>query len=134
MWSRLATPLFADMQQLAQQMDALFEGPRSAVLGFVTHRGEDALTLTADLPGLTADDLELTIEGRRLTLRTTTPEDDDGWTTVRDERPSTTLRRTFLLPPYVDVEEVSATFTDGVFTLTLPLNKPKARHIPVVAK
>jgi HSP20 family protein len=95
----------------------------------------EALELTADLPGVRSEDVEITVEGDILTLRAEAkPRDLSGFKPVRSERTRTRVLRQIELPVRVDAASVAATLKDGVLALTLP-KAPEARprKIPVIA-
>jgi HSP20 family protein len=86
----------------------------------VEDRG-DALTLRAELPGMTEKELELTVTGNSLTLKGERKvEAPAGHTTHRSERTSYRFARTFELGTKVDPDKVQAALTNGVLTVTLP--------------
>jgi HSP20 family protein len=98
---------------------------------------ENAIMLEADLPGLKAEDIKLSIENYRLTLSGERKFENE---TKRDnyhrvERNYGSFTRTFTLPSTVNVDEVKADFTDGVLRVTLPKREEvKARQINVAVK
>jgi HSP20 family protein len=92
--------------------------------------------LSAQLPGVSAEDVELTITGESLTLRgeRKRPEGvkDDSYR--RQERPVGRWSRTITLPDRVDSTQVSASFSNGILTVHLPkAENAKPRHIAVNA-
>jgi HSP20 family protein len=96
----------------------------------------DAYVIHADLPGLDRDDVDLSLEGRVLTLsgsRTHESETrEDGW--VRVERAAGSFRRAFTLPEGVDGEKIVATFDKGVLEVLVPKpesSKPRRLQITV---
>lgn len=94
----------------------------------------DRYLLTAQLPGLTSGDIELTITGDSLTMRgeRKRPEGvkDDSYR--RQERPMGRWSRTVTLPDRVDNEQVAASFANGILTITLPkAAEARPRHIAV---
>jgi HSP20 family protein len=96
----------------------------------------DRYVLTAQLPGITAGDIELTITGETLTMRgeRKRPEGikDDSYR--RQERPMGRWSRTVTLPDRVEGDLVSASFASGILTITLPKSEgAKPRHITVTA-
>jgi HSP20 family protein len=96
----------------------------------------DRYVLTAQLPGLTSGDIELTITGETLTMRgeRKRPEaiKDDSYR--RQERPMGRWTRTVTLPDRVDNEQVSASFANGILTINLPkAAEARPRHIAVTA-
>lgn len=97
---------------------------------------DDAFIVTADLPGLTKDDLEIDLENNLLTVsgerRFEKGTEDSGTKFRRVERAYGSFRRSFNLPSSVDAGKVEATFKDGVLTLNLPKAElAKARKIAV---
>jgi HSP20 family protein len=80
------------------------------------------VVVTADLPGYEKADIDLTVDGDRLTLaaeRTRTTDEEEG-DYVRRERRHAQVRRTVRLPEAVLEDEATATYTNGVLTVTLP--------------
>ncbi len=96
---------------------------------------EEAFVATADLPGLSKDDIEVALEDNVLTVsgeRSYKKNGDDG-NFRRVERAYGSFRRSFTLPTGVDAAKVDASFKDGVLTLTMPKSETaKARKISVV--
>ncbi len=82
---------------------------------------EKGATLTAELPGMTIEDLEISVLGSALTLKGERKPDehkDASW--HRRERGYGKFTRTFELPFRIDAEKVEATLQDGVLRLSLP--------------
>jgi HSP20 family protein len=97
----------------------------------------DNLYLTAELPGVRPEDLDLSVEGDGLILRgeRTIAETDKKVNYHRREREAGTFRRIVSLPVKVDAEKVSAKFRNGVLTATLPkAPEAKARQIDIQAE
>jgi HSP20 family protein len=82
----------------------------------------DAYVLTAELPGLSRDDIQVTLEGSTVTLAGERKiESRGGGTSVhRLERQGGSFRRAFELPVVVDSEKVEAIHKNGVLVLRLP--------------
>jgi HSP20 family protein len=80
------------------------------------------LWLTAELPGVKPDDLEVTVSGGVLTLRGCRqgPEGvpDDRYR--RQERARGRWERSFSLPDRVEEDRMSAEFTNGLLRIRLP--------------
>jgi len=92
--------------------------------------------LTAQLPGVATGEIELTITGETLTLRGERKRaegiKDDSYR--RQERPMGRWSRTVTLPARVDSTQVSASFANGILTVTLPKAEgARPRHITVTA-
>lgn len=85
---------------------------------------EDAFVATADLPGLTKDDIDISLEDGALSIsgerKIQHTEGDGNKGFRRLERSYGAFHRSFTLPQGVDVEKVEAKFADGVLSLTLP--------------
>ena len=96
--------------------------------------GQHELVLKAELPDMTEDQFELTVEDNTLTLRGEKKLDTDvaGEHFHRIERSYGSFARSFALPPTVDASKVNAEYKAGVLTVRLPLREEaKARHIKV---
>jgi HSP20 family protein len=95
---------------------------------------EAALFVEADLPGIDAAKLDITVtEGNHLTIQGERAAPDiKGAVWVRQERPSGRFIRTVELPSLVDADKVEATYEHGVLKLTLPKHEAaKPRKIEV---
>jgi HSP20 family protein len=86
-----------------------------------------------DLPGVTANDLEILVDGRALVLKGTHKIAIEDGTKVRSrERLERAFERRVELPSSIDTEHVSAEFFNGVLRVTLPkLEAQTARRIQV---
>ncbi|HEY7442703.1 MAG TPA: Hsp20/alpha crystallin family protein [Vicinamibacterales bacterium] len=81
----------------------------------------DAFILTAELPGLAREQIEINAEESRIVIRGARA---NGQMTCeqyhRVERGHGRFSRAFMLPEPIDVESVSADLKDGLLTLTMP--------------
>ena len=97
---------------------------------------ENELILMADVPGIKMEDIDLKVEDGTLSFsgkREFEKEETVGGY-HRMERGYGTFHRAFTLPDSVDVEHVSAKYTDGVLTVKLPkkeLAKPRSIKVAV---
>ena len=82
----------------------------------------DNLYLTAELAGVAAKDLELSVEKDSLTIRgeRKIPETDTKVDYHRREREAGFFRRIVSLPVKVDAENIRAVMKEGVLRVTLP--------------
>ena len=82
------------------------------------------VVVTADLPGYEKEDIEVGIKDRRLTVeaeRSHESEDRDADERfVRQERTHQRVSRSVSLPADVDEDAATATYRNGVLTVTLP--------------
>ena len=94
----------------------------------------ERFVIHADVPGVKADDIEITMEDGVLTLRgtrdTEAREDDNGFRRI--ERVRGRFFRRFTLPDTADAEAIEASFTDGVLAVVIPkLPQVQPRRITV---
>jgi HSP20 family protein len=89
---------------------------------------DDAHILAVELPGLTREDVDLTIDGDSLVICGHKAEEtNDASATYRvSERRYGRFERSFPLPPDVDRGRIAAEFKDGVLKVTLPKNPAAA--------
>jgi len=81
----------------------------------------EALTLRAELPGITEKDIDINVTSNTLTVKATrTTETPEGYAAHRRERQSFSFAQSYELPTRVDPERVQASLKQGVLTLTLP--------------
>ena len=83
---------------------------------------ENAFVFTAELPGLSKEDIEITLEENLLTLNGEREfdEKEEGKTNHRIERAFGKFSRSFNLPSQVDNTKVEASFKDGLLTIEVP--------------
>jgi HSP20 family protein len=79
-----------------------------------------AFVLTAELPGLNRDDIEIHAEESRVVIRGERAGQVPCEQYHRVERGHGRFSRAFLLPEPIDVEAVTADLKDGLLTITLP--------------
>lgn len=136
-----------EMVSLRSAMDRLFEDSFVSPLSWRTISGGEALTppidvhetadelvVTSALPGVKAEDVEITMTGQTLTMRGEFKADEQ---INRDqylyrERRFGTFSRTLQLPVRVQGDLAKATFQDGVLTLHIPkAEEVKPRQIRI---
>ncbi len=101
------------------------------------HETDTAIELTAELPGLSEDDVEIELRNRQLTLRGEKNITHDGAGDLHlNERSYGSFSRTIALPDTVDPEKITAEFKKGVLHITMPKSEPKdpSRKIKVSSK
>ncbi len=100
---------------------------------------KDKITLTAELPGFSEDQVQLNMEGNVLTIRGERKfEEDkgeDGRNYHRVERAYGQFVRSFTLPPNVDRENIQARFRNGLLEIDLPKREEaKPRQIRITGE
>ena len=86
------------------------------------YENPDNFVLEANVPGLTAEDVELALDGRKLeiTAKSGKAEAVDGRRIHLRERPTVALKRILLLPKAVDSESINAQVLNGVLRVDMP--------------
>ena len=111
------------------------EGLRDAWVPPVDVRETDnSYVFAAELPGLTKDDVEITLEDNLLTLsgERELGEKSEDENYHRVERSHGKFSRSFSLPSQVDNSKVAASFQDGVLTIEVPKSEQaKPRKIEI---
>lgn len=95
---------------------------------------EEAFLVHAELPGLSKDDVEITLENNilKLTGERRFEKDVEEKEYHRIERAYGAFTRAFSLPSRVDSNGVAASFADGVLTITVPkVEEAKPRRISI---
>lgn len=128
-----------DMRRLQGAMNKIFSGNRTPdqfstypPVNFWT--GQDSIVMSAELPGMTDQDIEITVKDTVISIRGTFPEQASGdellW--LRRERPAGTFLRSIELPFRIDPEHIDARFENGVLTVEMErpeVDKPKRIQI-----
>jgi HSP20 family protein len=124
------------MDRLQREMNRLFEpfaGGRGGTGNFPAVNiwtGEDNVLLTAEIPGVDPEKLEVTVKDNTVTIRGSREAEElkEGESYLRQERGAGTFVRSFALPFQVEEGKVSAQYQKGILQLTLPRaeeDKPK---------
>jgi HSP20 family protein len=89
---------------------------------------EEAFAFSADLPGMEAKDVDVTLSDNRLSISGTKEQETEekGDTFYRCERSYGAFSRSFTLPAGVDKEKINAELKNGVLSVTIN-KKPEAR-------
>ena len=139
-----------EMVSLRSAMDRLFEDSFVSPLTWRTigggndsltppidvHETADEIVVTAALPGMKADDVEITMTGQTLTMRGEFKADNE---IEKDqylyrERRFGSFNRTVQLPVRVQGDQAQASFTDGLLRLSIPkAEEVKPRQIRINA-
>ncbi len=125
-WRQEPVPFSA----LRRELDDLFDrfgafaptlAGRGALPPVNLYETEDAYVLTAEVPGLAPEELDISLEGSTVTLRGERKTATEGGASVhRNERPSGGFRRAFDLPVPIEADKAEAVHRHGVLTLRLP--------------
>jgi len=136
--------LYREMNRL---FDDLFPGYRGPALEQLTRyadfpkleisEDDKEIQISAELPGVHEDEVEITLENQLLTIRgekkSSVEEKDKGYS----ERSYGLFERRITLPAGTEADKASASFENGVLTLKIPRSAEAietTRHIPINAK
>ena len=110
-----------DLLAIQQRLDRFAPGPAGWNPPVDLHETPDAYVVTAELPGLTREDVEIHMRDGRVTLSGSRRERGSPCERYhRVERGHGSFSRTFQLPIAVDAERIVADLRDGVLRVTLP--------------
>ncbi len=137
----------SDIEELRNEMDRLYQNffgsisdeavdfPMTYPLVNIKER-KDQLEISAELPGLSKDDVKISISDSILTIKgekkSEAKKENENY--FRTERRYGKLERSFRLPTKVDNEKVKAEFKDGILNIMLPKKeeaKPKEISIKI---
>ena len=139
-FGRYASPS-REMDRLRREVDRLFSGTMTgrrevapAYPAMNVWTGEEGAIVTAELPGVKVEDIDISVRNDSLTLRGNREREvlGEGESYHRRERRFGSFSRTFQLPFQVESDKVDAKFENGVLNISLPRSEAeKARKIQV---
>lgn len=122
---------FTDMTRMLEtpNIPVLFKGgePKVDII-----QNETEIVVKADVPGVSKEDINVTVTEDAITIRGETKSDyeEKKANYFHAERFYGTYSRTLPLPTLVDREKATARFQDGVLTITIPkATKPGKGHV-----
>ena len=137
--TRSRSPL-SEMNRLAREMDTLFGGFGGSSDLWTppvdVEETPDHLILTAELPGLSHQDIDVELEDGVLTIQGEKKEEAKEETTqgLLYERRWGSFTRRFTLPRAVDASNITANFENGILTVRVPkAEEAKGRKIEINA-
>lgn len=147
----LLNPLFVEAEQLFAEVESIEKAISQRAYDFFEQRGgkagndledwllaesqvlrflplemkeaEGVLTITAEVPGFSAEDIKISVADNRLIIngkseKTDTKKEDGN--IIFSERSSNQFLRELTLPAKVDLAKAEAKLKDGILSLTLP--------------
>jgi HSP20 family protein len=144
MYRRYRIPtVWRDVDRLQREMNRLFDDYSPARLrtapsypALNVWSNEDGLLVTAEVPGVSPQDIEVNVIGETLTLSGVRKPDElnEGARYHRQERGYGKFSRTLQLPYPVSVDKIEADFKSGVLSVRLPrAEQDKPRKIAVTS-
>ncbi|MBW1992589.1 MAG: Hsp20/alpha crystallin family protein [Deltaproteobacteria bacterium] len=137
---------FREVSRLRREIDRLWEdffGPtrrafeplvEAWVPAIDVSESGDKVTIKAEIPGIEAKDIEISMAGDTLTIKgeKKAEKEEKGESFHLVERSYGAFSRSIRLPAAVDADKIEATYKNGVLTITCPKKeevKPKAIEI-----
>jgi len=134
--------ILSEMERLRREMNGLFSnysstsGPSTYPLMNV-YDDKDNILVTAELPGLTKEQVNitfsdgiLTVSGKQQHLAKT-----KGMTVVRKERSEGDFEKTLRIPTKIKQDAIKASFSNGILSVTMPkAEEVKPKTIAIEAK
>ena len=124
---------FRDFDRLANEMFNNVGGPATMAMPMDLYRSGDHFVLHCDLAGVDPESVDINVDGRVLTIRaerTARTDTDVHW--LRRERAVGTFERRLSMGDGLDLENITATWQQGVLTLTIPVaERAKPRRIQI---
>lgn len=140
----MSSRTFDEMDRMVDQMDRIFEQMRTRFadsdwgtnvadvawnrgIAFDRYEHDDALVIVADVPGFERDEIELTVRDSMLHLDASHEEESE------QIQRSRSVSERISIPTDVDVDDISASYHNGVLEVTLPYveDRDTGRHIDI---
>ncbi|MDH4163699.1 MAG: Hsp20/alpha crystallin family protein [Nitrospirota bacterium] len=140
---------FEDLRSMQKEMDRVFtrflgagrqSGEMTGIMwdpAVESYVKEGKLILKAELPGIDLKDLDVTVTDRDLVLKGERRSEKSGQEKEYGYREISygSFERHFLLPEGARVEELKATFTNGILEISVPVPAlPEAKKITIESK
>lgn len=128
--------VFREFERLRRSMDDLLEGfpgrTPTAYPAVNVWTSEEKVMVTAELPGVKPDALDISVNGNILTIHGKPESDETDRNYHRRERPVAEFHRTVELTCRVDDEKVEARLEKGILAIAMPRSEAdKPRRITV---
>ncbi|SEC90774.1 HSP20 family protein [Nocardioides exalbidus] len=124
------TDPFRDLDRLTQQLMGTTNRP--AVMPMDAWREGDRFVIEFDLPGVSAESIDLDVERNVLTVRAERVARNGDWEALAAERPRGAFSRQLVLGDNLDLDHIEASYTDGVLRLVVPVaERAKPRKIQI---
>lgn len=140
-------PSFDRWASLRDEMNSLFELPMRGALArqaqlfsgwspaLDLYQNSDNVVAVVEVPGMRKEDIDISLHDGMLTIAGERQSSSgNGENAERTERLTGKFRRSITLPTRVDAGKVSATYKDGILTVTLPKAeeaKPKKVEVTI---
>ncbi|MHA4812953.1 Hsp20/alpha crystallin family protein [Streptomyces aculeolatus] len=130
----MRTDPFRELDRLAQQLVGPGTWSRPSAMPMDAYRDGDEYLVTLDIPGVTADAIDIDVERNMLTVRAErrpVAKSEDVQMEL-SERPLGVFSRQIMLADTLDTERIQADYDAGVLTLRIPIaERAKPRKISI---
>ncbi|HEX2023505.1 MAG TPA: Hsp20/alpha crystallin family protein, partial [Acidimicrobiales bacterium] len=110
---------FREFDRIGQQF---WGQARMPVLPLDAYRSGDEFVVHVDVPGVDPDSIELTVERNLLVVKAERAwQPSEGAEVVTAERPQGSFTRQLFLGENLDVDNIAASYENGVLTLRIPV-------------
>ncbi|MDV6014081.1 Hsp20/alpha crystallin family protein [Haloechinothrix sp. LS1_15] len=131
----MRTDPFRELDRLTQQVFGGNGGTwqRPASMPMDAYRSGDEFVVKFDLPGVSADSIDLDVERNVLTVKAERAAETDEQADVQvAERPRGVFSRQLFLGETLDTDNIKASYDNGVLTIRIPVaEKAKPRKISI---
>jgi HSP20 family protein len=124
---------FRDFDRLTEQF---FGGRGMRTIPMEAYRRGDQFFIHLDLPGVSPDAVDLTLERNVLSVRAERQSPrQEGDEVLVDERPQGAFTRQLFLGDNLDADRLNASYDLGVLTITIPVTeRAKPRRVQITAE
>lgn len=105
------------------------KSPVASQIKIDVSENEDAYTVAAEIPGVSKEDIQVSVDGAVVSLQADIKQEDrssEGEKMLRTERFYGSVSRSFQLPQEVDEASSKAKYENGILVLTLPKKQTAA--------
>jgi HSP20 family protein len=128
----MRTDPFRDFDRLTEAV--LGTRARPAMMPITAYREDGTFVVHLDLPGASADSIDLTVEQNVLTVHAERKPPAGDAERVVDERSYGVFSRQLFLGDTLDADQLTADYDAGVLTLRIPVaEKAKPRKVEITA-
>jgi HSP20 family protein len=128
----MRTDPFRELDRIAQQLAGPGTTSRPAVMPIDAWREGDTFIVAFDLPGVSAETLDIDVERNVLTVRAERSAPSGDGEMLAAERPTGLFSRQLVLGDNLDLDRIQAEHTNGVLKLRIPVaEKAKSRKIEI---
>jgi len=134
--------IFSEMERLRRDMNRLFSdyshSSGASTFPLINiYEDKECVVVTAELPGLNKDQVNIIFSDGNLTLsgKVDSPSNVKNMAVLRKERSEGNFEKVLRISPKVKAEAITASFTNGILTVTLPkAEEAKPKTISIEAK